>query len=522
MLDEYNDILYEYNIINNIPILHPLKNNNLFFSPRQDIATPDIVLNFLKKYDYNDITIKNESFKYLKINLNKKYKNDVKALYCYLIIDEYTYNKINIDNSDNLDINFLLEWLINIDRDNNFIITCPILKYNDVYYSINNDDNEISIVNIIDINNNINVILQLIMNNCYTICDNYIIIISLFQKNKINKKKFINYINILNKLDYKYTKNIWIYFMNIHKIFSACDFPYCYLSRTPYKIDKEIVLLFINKCFNNIYLESEYIYDSFLFTSLLSNSYPYTDRNFILNNNTNISKCLWETNSIIEIDYNNLYKKALFIPDLYGLFASISSVNSMWKYWNENKSILLNTILNRFDKKYNYAIIEILNNLFELYNNGYDNRNIRKNRIRQIWLYAITELDISKKIIPQLLNIAIIKKNNVKLKNIPYIFILNIYDIYNINFFQKNLFIVDIKNNAFIYKNSSYYELIKKNNNDNIYNFNKNIIKKKIIYILMCIYKKFNMFNKNINLNNNYQKGMCLIEYYKDNLYKFI
>ena len=505
---------YEYNLINNIPVLHPENNNTYYFCPRQDIATPDIILNIFKNIENNNISIRNKCFKYLKINLNKKYKtfnNNVEALFCYIIYDDINLKKFNSKN--------IIKWLKNSNSDHNFIITCPVFIFKDTYYSISNNDNP-SIINILN-NNDINNINLLLESNCFTICNNYNIIISLYQKNILNKKKFIKIIKIIKKLNDYYTDTIWIYYMNTHKILNACDYPFLFLARTPHLIHKDILILFNNMTFDEIYLQTNYN-NTFIFTSLLSNSYPYTTKQFLLDNGFSISNNLWTIPSLLNINYDIFDKSSIFIPDFYGFFATIVSTNSLWNYWNENYIVILNTFLKHFHYNNNYLIINILHNLFQLYNKGFEGRYIRKNRIRKIWINILNIIDLNKNILPNMCNLFIIKKYNFK--NIPYIFLKNVYELYNIDIVEYKQYIINTSYSTCIYKNTSIYELLRNYKiKDNIYYFYNNIIKKKIIYILMCIYKKFKLYKNITDYDaNNYNKGIILIEYFKNNIGKFI
>ena len=76
---------------------------------------------------------------------------------------------------------------------------------------------------------------------------------------------------------------------------------------------------------------------------------------------------------------------------------------------------------------------------------------------------------------------------------VPYPFILDVYYNYHINWMQTRRILYNS-----VYSNTSLYEIIYKrfhqdNINDNFYCFYKNVIQKRIVYVLMCIYKRFNM-----------------------------
>lgn len=506
----------EYNLINNIPIMYPTKKAKIKFNycPRYRISTPE---RLLECFSINKCSVKigKIDYFYIKLYHNKSFKtlnNEVEALFSFVITDNIKdYNEItNLKNYKDI-YNFII-------NNNHYIfVTTPILKYKTKYYTIANNE-MMSIVYFNNINNNNLLINKLIYYNCYTICDNTNIITSLYQSNYINKNIFCNLLRVIfvyNKL--YYTPEHWIYYMNVHRILNCCDFPLLFLSQTPHLLDEEIFLL-LNKYVidyqltSDIYMET--IYKNInLFTATISCSYPKTTCVFNEIINDPLKKSV---KSFMMNKYSVLIgENSIFVNDYYGLFASICSANSinsknsLWKYWNDNN--LYKIFILNYNDDINF-MIDILVALFRLYKYGYDDRNIRKKRVRSIWnglLNYCSNCDIT------LLYNKLIICNMIE---IPYIFLLDIYNNYNINYGVNKLLLVK-RDNFYIYKNTNLYKiLINMQLPTELYYFNKNIIQYKIYYSILSIYKKFNMF-KNDNYNrDSYNIGDILIEYIKNNI----
>lgn len=495
------DIYYEYNLINNIPLLKPTQNKSFYFCSRNDIVTPDIVKNiFLKK---ENIKILDKTLKYIKVNINKNY-NDIISLYCYIICEEDSiYENIKIDE---ISIDDLL-------KNNTFyyMITYPILKFKNYIYTIK-DINTILYIN----NNNDNDIIKLLIdNNCYTICDNMILIITLYKLLLINKDKFC-YLTKKIKKHNIYTNDIWIYFLNKkYDTISLCDFPYLYLLKTPYLIDDDIHKIYSSLNIINLYLQISYK-KSILFTSSLSYSYPNTNINFIKYNIPLIEYDIWKNNLNYSSEYIN-DETSLFIPDFYGLYISIITVPSLWKYWVINKRIIIKTILNNLKNNGLIMFSDSLITLFYIYKYGYDNKKIKKNRVRYIWLNLMNILDKNKNILIKVFEIYLF--NNNYFINIPYNFLLDVFDNYNnINIFKYKPYVISSINNLLIYKNISIYNEFSKKNNI-LYQFHVNYINKNLLYKILYIYNKFGMFkNKKNDGSRDYIIGDCIINYIQYNL----
>ena len=110
--------------------------------------------------------------------------------------------------------------------------------------------------------------------------------------------------------------------------------------------------------------------------------------------------------------------------------------------------------------------------------------------------------------------------NNKKFKEMPYIFLLDIYDYLDLS--KRKPYVLNYSYNTCIYKNTTLYDILRQSDSDTtLYNFYKNIIYNRNIYIMTYIYKKFNMFynNKNNIQNDRYHiVGECLINYLENNI----
>jgi|694.fasta_scaffold00020_54 hypothetical protein len=497
----------EYNLINNIPIVYA-KNNDMkyIFCPRYTIATEDYVLQCFES-NKQRVSHFGTDLKYIKIEINKNFKtlnNDVIALYCYLVTDCVSNYDVDFKNFDNL-----LMWLKNDVNNHYILITTPILKHGNQFYSIAND-NKLQIIHFEpwEMRCDKIIINKLIQKNGFTICDNYNIIISLYQKSFINKVEFLELTTLLNTLkNFYYTSAIWMQIMNHHRLLNACDFPIFYLLRKPLMLDNSIIQLYdCSICNNNVYLQTHYQKDV-LITRFLSSTYPcLTVETLKLFIGENMTSKLWLTyQNVPDFIYES---NDTMVNDYYGLFASFVCNKSMWNLWCKSKQDLLNRLLLCYNHNILYFLSDVLTPLFMLYENGYEDMKIKKWRVHMIW-YDVLSCIKSQSDLHKFLQNAI----SLNLR-IPYVFLLDIHTQFDINWGQKQNILY--KN---IYKCTSLNSIIynrynEENINDSFYCFYKNIIEKRIIFIIMCIYKRFNMQIQ----TNDYMKGFLLINFLKTHI----
>jgi hypothetical protein len=176
-----DNIFREYNLINNIPIIYPNINDNklnISLYPRWNIATSDKIIKIFDKNNKKNITINDKDYRYIKVYISKQFKslkNDIIALYYYILLDlddKYDNNKFSIE------------------KNNYILITTPVLKYKDILYNIANDE-KVSIIKH-DKNRKSDILDKILINKCYTVCDNYNIIIALYQQRIIKIKQVTN------------------------------------------------------------------------------------------------------------------------------------------------------------------------------------------------------------------------------------------------------------------------------------------------------------------------------------------
>lgn len=505
----------EYNLINNIPIIYPnispLKFN---LCPRYTIADADKILHCFDK-NTEDVFINDSKFKFIKIPINAFINDDIEALHYYVIID----NKINY----NVDIHShqdIYEW---IERANDYhyvVVTTPVLRFNVTLYNIANDSN-ISVI--IHSENEVLddklMITKLIDNNCFTICDDFNITTSLYHKNFLDKSNFLNITSFLQTTKYMYyTTSKWFQIINHHRILNACDLPTMLLFTKPHLIDNDIYDLYENTLFDDdyIFLQSEYK-KNIIFTSMISSSYPNTNvrmMNVIFG--TNWYENIW-TNKRCLHKYYPEYNDCIFINDIMGLFASFVNVDDMWDYWCENKEQFIFYLKASLNGK-KQILIQYLFAIFRLYNIGYEGITVKKSRLRSIWKDILLYFN-NNDFIVDIFDTLVLINNNINVAiSAPYLFLSDAHQICNIDYISNKLRFVS-KYNDFIYKNSNLYSIIANNNTiNNIFYFHKNILQKRMIVVLLTIYKKFNMFSNSITTNQTeYAIGTILIEYLSQN-----
>jgi hypothetical protein len=491
----------EYNMVNSIPIIHP-EYQHIIYSPRYFIADADKLLHCFDE-DKKEICIQKTTMRYIRITLDhgfKTFNNEVKALYFYIVVD----NTIDFEGFDFKNTSKLLRWLQYSKNNHYVLVTTPVLQYKHIYYNIANDNN----INILyhkpnELMNDQEMLAKLINRNCYTICDNYNIVISLYQKQIISKTDFKSILGTLNQLkNFYYTTTIWLHLLNNHRLISACDFPILYMSMTPQLMhDDDIFNLF--NCHdiesNMAFMQTMYKKQVF-FTTFISASYPHTDLKYL-------ERFLGINN--IWFNHNNLPKQcwifdkdSIFVNDLYGLFASFVHKNDMWNYWIQNKTILIEKLIEN-----NKCILyDIFYTLFVLYKRGYEGITIKKRRIHTIWIDIMKHPMITAPTMTEIFQQFGLCCGG----SVPYVFLLDMYRHIDIDFG---------KNHLILNKCSNIYSMLKNRDHDDSFNvFYKNVLKRRSIYILMCIYKKFGLLSTS-QYNKKIEVGRLLIEYLRENMY---
>lgn len=484
--------LVEYNIINNIPVLYP-KENFLRFDlcPRHTIADSEIIMKCFDNKKLKQITIGMKKFYYQRVEIPKTYKildDKVRSLFCYMIIDSNSNYDVYFNYFD------LSNWIKN---NHHIMITTPLFVFDDkTYYTISND-NDLKIIFFEDEECDDDVLKKMLEHQCYTLCDNFNIIISLFHQNLIKKECFIMLINELNDLKYQYyTEYHWIFYQNHHRILNACDVPLIHLSQKPHLIDFEILREFewiiYNDEFKKIFLQTSYK-NNLLYTTPISHSLLDLNTYYLkLLNQQDLLYyfCLKDVKCEHLIELN--YEIDFVISDLFGFFVAVGHKNSMWKLWNTKVNTFVTKLLEThyvvFDLTY-YVFYP----LFRLYKYGYDGKNIRKNRIHKIWQDILKCL--TQKKVEDLLKILLVCDKI----EVPYIFLIDIYTTYDFDFFKYENFLMK-ENKIMIFKRTHLYECFQRNN-DVFVNFHNRVLKKKLIEIIMCIYRKFDMFSNSPNTN---------------------
>jgi hypothetical protein len=504
-----SDKYIEYNLINNIPILYPHNNKSIFYCPRYTIADANKLLHC---FDKGKSYIKSLDLHYIKITLNKEFKtlDNVKALYYYVVVDNKDDFNLDFSNTENIS-----KWLKNNVNNHYVIISTPVLQYENEYYNVAND-NAMNIVKHIpnEVDNDEIMISKLLDQNCFTICDNYNIIISLYHKHIINKSKFINLTLLLNQLKhFYYTPQFWLKTIHHHRILNACDIPAFYLSLKSSVIDSDIMNLYNIHMYinNNIYMQTLHKQD-ILFTSFISLSYPHTSVEFlqaVFGENKIIDK-LWFNSVNLPKTYSVFSQNSIFVNDFFGLFATFSYKNDMWSFWCENKTELVTKLMNIYQDKV-CSLFEVLYALFQLYDRGYEGIRVKKKRLRQIWIDFISITGKEKNIITDTLQHCLA----VGQLKLPYPFLLDAYHYNDLNLVEKRIFVSE-KNNSYVHNFMNLYTLLK--TNTNTIHFCKNIIEKRMLYILLCIYRRFNMFSSSLSTGSQHIVGDVLIEYLRDNI----
>lgn len=496
-----NNKYYEYNLINNIPILFPFKKINFKYCPRYTIATSEKLFQCFENTFTNNVSIYNNNFKYLKINSHQTFKtmnNHIISLHYYIIVQQNFDFNINFKSYKDI-----IKWIDDTLQNQFVIVTTPILRYNNIYYSIANDNYLSVVIHNKDIlNDDDTMINSLLYNNCYTLCDFNNIIISLFHLNHISYREFISIIESLKtKLFEKYTNPMWMKLIKLHKIYNACDFPLIFMLSQSYKLQNNLYQNLTNKILKEIISIKHTFNNNIFYTTFISTIYP------------NINK------DIIEIEFSQKlsFKNSHVYEDYYGFFASILNSKSCYKYFIKNHNKFIKNIINNNDNdKRNIIFIDIFYSLIHIFENGYENLKLKKSHVRYIWKCFL--IYCNDNIAQTLLDYFI----SIHYKfNVPYVFLIDIHNIKTISYSNVQNRLIRY-NNEFVYKKINLYYFIDSNvhHMNNIYIYMKNNIKSEILMKVLSIYEIFGLF---FHINNERNIiGELLLNYIRQDVFYII
>lgn len=496
----------EYNFINNIPIVSPLNKQNFVYCSRYTIVDASKIYLCFSKQTSHTIIINNVCFKYIKITIDKSYKtynpsSIIKALHYYIVIPYNVEFNINVRNYDEI-----FEWLLTKTNDNIFIITTPVFQFQHVYYSIANN-NIATIIRFCKkkIDDDEYIINQLIKQDCFTICDNNIIIIGLYHLHYLSSRQFIYLYESLKQtsLD-KFTHDSLFFLMNRRKVVNICDFPIFFLLTNPYNITDDIHELYLKS-----FVETKYIYsqkriqNNMIFSSLQSAMYPNISSRYI--------KHIYLNENIYLKYFGNIYVSS----DFYGMFTSIIKSKKIWEKWLIIQNNFMTDIfkVNQYNK--DFLLIDILYTLFYMYEHGYNDIKLKKKRIRIIWRIFLQRYNIIR--IQNMFELFIALHKRI---NIPYVFLLDIYQLHNINYSISKPMLIEYNSN-FIYKKTSIYNVFNTiyDSKELLFIFKKQNFDDVIFNKILAIYERFDMFSNNkIKTNSLNIVGELLIHYVKTNI----
>jgi len=222
----------------------------------------------------------------------------------------------------------------------------------------------------------------------------------------------------------------------------------------------------------------------------------------------NIIDKIWFNYAHLPKQFWTYSQDCIFANDFFALFAVISKKNCLWKYWLANKDILLSKLIVSYSDK-QCLVFDLLCPFFQLYKYGYEGISIKKHRIHKLWLDIIERINIC----PDVLTHFMLLNHKI---NIPYIFLQDIYKYVDIDFGKP---IMTLCHNS-IMKNKSIYNLLTERTiQDNFYFFHKNVLKKRMIYIILSIYKRFGLFKDQWTDVYSYRTGIIIMNYLQNNIY---
>lgn len=481
----------EYNSINTIPIKYPIDRVlRLPFYPRYKIIDSEKLLKCFQKTN-TFIKIYDNIFRYIRVDLKHFFKTvNIEALFYYILVEKTFDYDLEINND------FLNKLFVN----NNYIlITTPVLRYGNIYYNITNNNDLQFLYHTNDmILNDAQFIYYLVEYNCYSVADNMNILISLFHKNYISKHIFMYFTSFINdKKHEQFTKPVWLQLLNSNKIKdSACDFYIIYLIQNMEYIDNDIFKIY-DKIFKNTYNIPLYIRDDLFFITYCSCIYPKVNKYALYNVYGNCMNDIYMTMWGRKIKHI----KRNCIPDFYGYFAAMCYQDDLYNHWMLKNKIVLGLCKDYFNGDTTLLIFHIFESLFRLYLYGFEDINIDKTRIQNIWCTIIKTYDTS----------SVFNIFYSKISIAPYKFLSDSYRYNTLDFSKKQLILTE-RDGEFVYKYYNYFNYFKESNNQLIKIFYDKVFITKIIYTLLSLKNSKYCYDNDIIFE-------IFLDYIKNNLH---
>lgn len=418
--------LKQLHCINQVYIQLPNHNVPHDICPRVEIASPDKLLHVATDSfpvaEWSNVTLYDHDFLY-------RYVNHPETHICY--DKEITINGFYILTTDpdiffsipqscddeNTVYNWLLKWAHKY-----FMVTCPII---DGQYSIANSNSN----KLIPIVPTEDAIHQLVIENCYTLCNGLTLLLALLRSQMLNDLLVINVLNrFFGGNDDDWYAPIPEEYFNIYvsnPMPQTSEFPFLYACMGKQKVS-QFVMEYLNTQYDfrdRTIITGNVPRTRLYYTSFTSAALPHVsakEAEFY-----GMQHVIPNVDSIVSLVDNNYYHTI----DLGGFLRNIVATKGMWKWWRRNKSVMTK-IIDAFETPL-MGTTFILKRLFQLYNES----KYPHSRIRAIWKDVCHDPNMMSSFLVKYMNALMNKMSRgttVWLPEPPVSFLLDVATCFNI------------------------------------------------------------------------------------------
>lgn len=559
-------------LMNQIYVAHPRERLPMKLCQRDEIADPEKLMKviFTPGQLWRLIKINNHDTYYTRCVYDKRFYKDVHTSQFYIVTDNISlFDDIRNINDNPLRIyEFLMKHSSTL-----FMITVPVFHNNTTSYSISVDHTQTPIF--LQHNNySIQQLIQLINEQCYTICNGLTLFLAMVRANVLSYRNALialrDWYNNENDDSDNNTNSIetnmnglWDFLYINHPIPMIADFPIYYASMYPiiptafyeYLEQEDVVPLsqFIHESDNDV--------EQCTYASPITAMFPYFNREVIHYFHPNFTN---NPASLLQVPFEFEENEDTQKIDIEGLLIGVLRSRHAWRWWKKNGVAYLRMIKDSHAEKFPF-ICYCFQMLFYLYTKPYHNIRYSRTRVRSIWnmMLAVFEIPVNDIQLFLILHIikSVIHRHNDVLQywnpSPPISFMLDLMKYYGhtFNIFHKQKYKIYSMTNADVFAlifapfitsmqsitienteqadadniaiedqqwnyrfSCSLYQLLKI---DGDFNHFVNILNKRIAKKLLCIEKFFGMKQDkrplaSIHENTAYQIGFVFKEYLRD------
>lgn len=369
--------LKQLHCINQIYVQIPDHNVPHDVCPRVEIADPYKLMHVATDTfaEWSSVTLYDSDFVYRYVHFPETHHCydkvvNIDGFYILTTEPDIFYSIPGAADDEDIVYTWLLKWAHKY-----FMVTCPII---DGHYSVSNMNTN-KIIPIIPTEDAIH---QLIVENCYTLCNGLTLLLALLRLHMLDDLLVINVLSrFFGGSDDDWYAPIPQEYFNIYvsnPMPQISEFPFLYACMGKQKASRQ-VMEYLNTQYD--FLDRTIITGNvprwrIYYTSFTSAAFPYVDSKDA--DFYRMQDVIPNIDSIIPLVDDNYYHTI----DLGGFLRNIVATKGMWKWWNRNQRhrTILTNLINAFETPLLGATF-ILKRLFQLYNESV----YPPSRLRKIW-----------------------------------------------------------------------------------------------------------------------------------------